>query len=108
MIFNHDTLAATSNTKCIASQVFETIINGNNSTNWDGLANLTNLAMNVSMGFSNNIGTIVDYITNATTQPLYTSLTTGTLYTNVETNSQCASGTVIPTAVTCPSGQTNC
>ena len=104
MIFNHDTLAATSNTQCIAAETFNTIINGNNSTTWDGLANLTNLAQNMSSSFSNNIDPIMTYISNATVTTLFNSLTqntNGNLYNNVYTNTQCNT-TISPTTVQCP------
>lgn len=75
MIFNHDTLAATYNTQCVASQTFSSIVSGSNTTNWDGLTNLTNLAKNISSSFSNNIDTLNTYINGATVNNTFKSLT---------------------------------
>ena len=84
MIFNHDVLAATSNTGCVAEDVFDNILVGDNTTGWNGLTGLSAQINQTSQAFGNNIESIQNFFSGTTTT--FTNLTPGTpgtLYANV-------------------------
>lgn len=99
MLFNHDTLATSVNTGCVAGQIFNTLINGDNSANWNGLANLTPLAQNISINFANNINSLNTYFNSSVQTQLANLLPAGTTYQNVYALTTC---TAPNSAVTCP------
>lgn len=101
MIFNHDVLAASSNTGCEVENVFNKVINGDSSTGWDGLTNLSQQVNSISVQFANNIQSISSEL-NSSSATMAKLTAGGTTYMAVQNSAACTIS--IPTSFDCPNG----